>query len=306
MNAITLDQFMVFLTVIDEKSFAGAARKLSRTQSAITYAIQKLEEQSDLLLFDRSTYRPTLTDAGRSLLPRIRRVMDDVGDFRLHVQSMAQGIEAELNVVLDNFLPLSLITPALDAFYDAFPMVPVRISAVWTQEARQSLVDKRADLGVFLRMPGMPAELENKVVSDIDLVLVVAPHHPLANVSSNDPSKAPSKVSQHVLRDHLQIVVSNQDSYNFGLVGVNQWKVSEMRLRYELIMAGLGWGSMPRQMIEKEVSRGELIILEPEQWDSSNKMPSITALVAKRKDKAMGPAATFLMDEIARKRLYPL
>lgn len=77
MNAITLDQFMVFLTIVDEKSFAGAARKLSRTQSAITYAIQKLEEQSDLLLFDRSTYRPTLTDAGRSVLPRIRRVMDD-------------------------------------------------------------------------------------------------------------------------------------------------------------------------------------------------------------------------------------
>lgn len=295
MNAITLDQFMVFLTVIDEKSFAGAARKLSRTQSAITYAIQKLEEQSDLLLFDRSTYRPTLTDAGRSLLPRIRRVMDDVGDFRLHVQSMAQGIEAELNLVIDNFLPLSLITPALEAFYDAFPMVPVRISAVWTQEARQSLVDERADLGVFLRMPGMPAELENKVVTDIDLVLVVAPHHPLANV----PSKELSKVPQNALRDHLQIVVSNQDSYNFGLVGVNQWKVSEMRLRYDLIMAGVGWGSMPRQMIETEVSRGELVIIEPEQWDSSDKMPNITALVAKRKDKAMGPAATFLMDKIA-------
>ncbi|KZN15357.1 LysR family transcriptional regulator [Marinomonas sp. TW1] len=291
MNAITLDQFMVFLTIVDEKSFAGAARKLSRTQSAITYAIQKLEEQSDLLLFDRSTYRPTLTDAGRSVLPRIRRVMDDFGDFRLHVQSMAQGIEAELNLVIDNFLPLSLITPALEAFYDAFPMVPIRISAVWTQEARQALVDKRADLGVFLRIPNMPVELENKVISDIDLVLVVAPHHPLA--------KEPSKVSHHTLRDHLQIVVSSQHTENFGLVGVNQWKVSEVRLRYNLIMAGLGWGSMPRQMIETEISRGELVVLDPEQWDSSNKMPRITALIAKRKDNAMGPAASFLMDEIA-------
>jgi hypothetical protein len=52
-------------------------------------------------------------------------------------------------------------------------------------------------------------------------------------------------------------------------------------------------------MIKTEISRGELVVLDPEQWDSSNKMPSITALVAKRKDKAMGPAASFLMDEIA-------
>jgi DNA-binding transcriptional LysR family regulator len=292
MNAITLDQFLVFLTIVEEESFAGAARKLSRTQSAITYAIQKLEEQSNLLLFDRSTYRPTLTDAGRSLLPRIRRVMDDFGDFRLQVQGMTQGVEAELNLVIDNFLPLSLITAALDSFYKAFPMVHLRISSVWTQEARKSLVERKADLGVFLRMPGMPAELENKVVSDIDLVVVVAPSHPLA--------KMPPKISQIVLRDHLQIVVSNQDSGNFGLVGVNQWNVSEMRLRYNLIMAGIGWGSMPRQTIEAELSRGELVILEPEQWDSSNKMPRITAVVAKRKDKSMGPAASFLMDELSK------
>lgn len=57
--------------------------------------------------------------------------------------------------------------------------------------------------------------------------------------------------------------------------------------------------NMPRQMIEPEISRGELVVLDSEQWDSSNKMPRITALIAKRKDKAMGPAASFIMDEIA-------
>ena len=291
MNAITLDQFLVFITIVEEESFAGAARKLSRTQSAITYAIQKLEEQSGLLLFDRSTYRPTLTDAGRSLLPRIRRVMDDFGDFQLQVQGMTQGVEAELSLAVDNFLPISMMTAALDKFYQAFPMVHLRINSVSTLEAREWVADKKADLGVFLRIPGLPAALENKVVSDIDLVVVVAPHHPLATL--------PPKIPQTVLRDHLQIVVSHQNTESYGLVGVNQWNVSEMRLRYHLIMAGIGWGSMPKQMIEAELLRGELVIIETEQWDSSNKMPRITALVAKRKDKAMGPAATLLMDVLS-------
>lgn len=295
MNAITLDQFAIFMTIIEEGSFAAAARKLCRAQSAITYAIQKLEDQSGVILFDRSHYRPTLTDAGRTLLPRIRRIMDDFGEFRLQAHGMSQGVEAELNLVVDHFLPMSLITPSLERFYAAFPMVPLRINAIWTQDAQRLVVEGGADLGVFIRMPGFPSELENKVVADIDLVAVAAPDHPLA--------KLPANISPDAMRDHLQIVVSHpkltRDTHSYGIIGANQWSVSEVRLRYSLIMAGIGWGSMPRPMIEAEVARGELVILHPAQWDASNRMPCLTALIAKRKDKAMGPAATFLMNDIS-------
>lgn len=295
MDAITLDQFTVFVTIVEEGSFAAAARKLGRAQSAITYAIQKLEDQSGVLLFDRSSYRPTLTDQGHALLPRIRRIMDDLSDFRIQAQSMAQGVEAELILVLDIFLPLSLVTPALDRFHAAFPMVQLRINSAWTQDAQQQLVDKHADLGVFLRMPGMPSELENQVVADIDLVAVAVPGHPLAKLSPG--------FSRDAMSDHLQIVVSNpkmlRDTQAFGVVGANQWRVSEVQLRYNLIMAGIGWGSMPRPMVEAEIARGELVVLAPAQWDSSDRMPRLTTVIAKRKDRAMGPAATFLMSAIS-------
>src|SRR6185312_14844771 len=120
--ALTLDQFAVFATIVAEGSFAAAARRLNRAQSAITYAIRKLEEQSGVALFDRSAYRPTLTEAGRVLLPRAQRILDDVGAFRLQAETVAQGLEAELSLVTEAFIP-DVLSPALKDFKATFPQV---------------------------------------------------------------------------------------------------------------------------------------------------------------------------------------
>ena len=65
MDALTLDQIQIFLTIVDEGSFSKAAKKLNRAQSAVTYGIQKLEAQIGIPLFDRAAYRAALTEAGR-------------------------------------------------------------------------------------------------------------------------------------------------------------------------------------------------------------------------------------------------
>src|SRR5579863_2120874 len=97
MDALSLDQFAVFAAVVEEGSFAAAARRMNRAQSAITYAIQKLEEQSGLPLFDRSSYRPALTKAGEALLPRAQRILSDLDEYRLHARQMTKGLEDEVS-----------------------------------------------------------------------------------------------------------------------------------------------------------------------------------------------------------------
>ncbi len=65
----TLDQLRVFLTVVEVGSFAGAARKLHRATSVVSYSIANLELQLGVSLFDRKTTRkPQLTEAGRMVL----------------------------------------------------------------------------------------------------------------------------------------------------------------------------------------------------------------------------------------------
>ena len=72
---LSLDALLV-LDAIDRKgSFAAAAVELHRVPSAITYTVQKLEEDLDVLLFDRRGHRAKLTAAGRELLDEGRHLL---------------------------------------------------------------------------------------------------------------------------------------------------------------------------------------------------------------------------------------
>lgn len=296
MDAITLDQFAVFVAIVEEGSFAAAARKLGRAQSAITYAIQKLENQSGVTLFDRSNYRAKLSEEGRALFPRIQRVMNGYNDFRVQAMSMTQGNEAELNLVVGNLLPLSMFTEALIAFKDAFPMVHLRVNSVPVQDVSERLLKDQAKLGLTFNHPGFGAVLDSRVVTETDLIVVVAAGHAL--------TKEKGPISPEILKDHLQIVVSNPNADrsgpSFGIIGINQWRVNEAQLKHSLILAGIGWGSMPFPMVESDIAEGKLVALTPQEWDGMNRMPRLTCIVATKRDAVLGPGARFLWEKLAK------
>src|SRR6201985_2528932 len=127
MDALTLDQVQIFLTVVNEGSFTLAAKRLNRARSAVTYGVQKLEAQIGLPLFDRAAYRPTLTDAGRTLLERARRISEEANAFRESAQSLANGLEGELTIVLNSMCPPPPVAAALKAFTEEFTTVPPRV-----------------------------------------------------------------------------------------------------------------------------------------------------------------------------------
>src|SRR5947209_20365093 len=106
LDSLTLDQIRLFLAIAGEGSFSKAAKRLNRAQSAVTYGIQKLEAQFGIPLFDRTAYRPALTEAGRALLPRARRIAEETNAFRDVARSLASRLEAELKIALDFMLPI--------------------------------------------------------------------------------------------------------------------------------------------------------------------------------------------------------
>src|ERR1700751_5166988 len=113
----TLDQLKVFLTVVDVGSFAGAARKLNRATSVVSYAIANLEAQLGVSLFDReSTRKPQLTDSGRTVLAEARAIHGGVDGLRAKVKGLLQGLESEVPLALDVMLPASRSVDALKSF----------------------------------------------------------------------------------------------------------------------------------------------------------------------------------------------
>jgi DNA-binding transcriptional LysR family regulator len=293
-DSLSLDQFAVFAMVVAEGSFAAAARRMNRAQSAITYAIQKLEEQSGVALFDRSAYRAELTEAGRALLPRARRVLDDVDDFRLQAAGVKEGVEAELSLVVDSFVP-DLLPPALKDFKEAFPLVQLRLSVEFFQGTAAALQEGWADLALMAATTPQPGDLERIQCGEIELVAVAAPDHPLAQLKK--------AFAPELLRDHLQLVLSSRaemrDRRDYGVLAVRRWRVSDMNLRHKLLLAGIGWCSMPRNLVTADLAAGRLVELKPLRWEGADRMPRFPLVIAHRRDKALGPAARWLIQRLA-------
>ncbi len=141
-----------------------------------------------------------------------------------------------------------------------------------------------------------PGELERVQCGEVELVAVAAPDHPLAQL------KKP--FAPELLRDHLQLVLSARadvrDRRDYGVLSVNRWRVTDINLRHRLLLAGVGWCSMPRNLVEEDLAAGRLVALKPLRWEGSDRMPHFPLVIAHRRDKALGPAARWLVQRLAR------
>jgi DNA-binding transcriptional LysR family regulator len=296
MRDISFDQLRVFIAVVEAGSFSAAARHLRRAQSAVTYSIQKLEEQSGLELFDRSAYRPALSEQGRGLLVQARRILEDVGAFQALAEGMASGLEAELTVVVEAMFPMSLLVSALREFQKAFPSVQTRIQVESLGAAREAVIDGFADLGLVIHTGDDNAILRFAPVTEIELVAVAAPDHPLAAMAG------PLSVDQ--LREHLQLVFSDRTAPgrptdratpDRGVMAERTWRLADLGAKHSMLLAGLGWGSMPRHIVENDLEEGRLVELRPAAWDGFAHLPRLPVVIATRRDNVLGVAGQWLL-----------
>jgi DNA-binding transcriptional LysR family regulator len=295
MEAITIDQLRVFHQVVEAGSFSAAARASHRAQSAITYAVQKLEEQLGTELFDRSGYRPALNEAGRALLPRATRILEELAAFKSQARSIAGGVEPELSLVVDPLFPALSVVQALARFQREYPAVQLRVQVEALGAAVQAVVDGSADLGITLQFAADAADLHTTPMGEIELVPVAAPSHPLAKLKGKIPPEA--------LRDELQLVLTDRSGLtrgkDFSVYSVKTWRLADLGARHELLRAGLGWGSMPVHMIAEDLAARRLVKLDLRRPDGSAKLPRPSVVLARRKDKVLGPAGTWLAARLA-------
>ena len=108
------------LTLVDaiarHGSFAKAAREQGKVPSAVTYAIRKLEDGLDVLLFDRSGQRARLTPAGEALLREGRHVLQSLDDLACRVKRIATGWEVELRIAVSAVLPWRPLYDLIEEF----------------------------------------------------------------------------------------------------------------------------------------------------------------------------------------------
>ena len=288
----TLDQLTIFLTIAETGSFAAAARKLGRATSVISYAVANLESQLGVSLFTRAgTRTPVLTEAGHAILSDSRAIAIALDGLLARARGLTQGLEAEVSLVVDVMLPAKRLVKTLDDFHQTFPTVPLRLRVEALGAVTQAVLSGQAVFGI-----SGPLELASDLLArgpagSVKLVAVAAPGHPLAQM--------PGPIGAAVTRDHVQLVLSDRSDLtagrDFGVLSVKSWRLADLGAKHALLLAGLGWGNMPKPMINDDLKRGRLVAL-----DIETPVPLVYPFHAvHRRDTPPGPAASWLMERLA-------
>ena len=287
----SLDQLQVFLGVVETGSFAAAGRKLGRATSAVSYAIANLEQQLGVQLFDRDrTKRPALTTVGAAVLSEARTVSISVDSLRAKVKGMLEGLESEVSIVVDVMLPTARLVDAMRAFEKAFPTVGLRLHVEALGAVTQLVLDGVAGVGISGPEHAGMAGLEQINIGGVELVPVAAPDHPLALRHVLRPG---------VARDHVQLVLTDRspltEGRDFGVLSGRTWRVADLGAKHALLLAGIGWGSMPEPMVRDDLRAGRLVHLKLPEWSTN----LYTMLAIYRTAAPPGPAARWLVERFS-------
>ncbi|MEO8071019.1 MAG: LysR family transcriptional regulator, partial [Acidobacteriota bacterium] len=175
---VTFEDLRVFVTVAAERSFSRAARKLRRTQPAVSQAIRRLENAAGERLIDRSSRDGTLTDAGELVLDygtRLLRLSDEASRAVTDLRDVRKGRV----LVGANEGSVHAALPLIAAFQKEYPDVLVDVRRVHARQMAQEVLLRSVDFGVLTFNP-TERELLSVVVGTDEMVLLVRPDHELA------------------------------------------------------------------------------------------------------------------------------
>jgi DNA-binding transcriptional LysR family regulator len=282
-----VDQLLVLLTVVQAGSFTAAAKRLGRATSAISYAIDALEKQLGVPIFDRgSTRKPKLTPQGEAIVSEAKAVADSVETLRARVRGLLDELEPELSLVVDTLFPHDWLMPLLRDFHAKFPTVPVRLLGETLGGVERALRSGAASIGVGGRLHMDASGFRTLDMTGVPIIPVAAPRHPLA---------APTKPPLLRAKDFVQLVLSERpegEKRDFGVVSINNWRISDIAAKHRLLLEGLGWGGMPEAMVRADIKAGRLVHLDLRDWRGGVYPMHVVHLA----DTPPGPAGRWLID----------
>jgi DNA-binding transcriptional LysR family regulator len=254
---VQIEDLRTFVTVAGERSFSLAARKLHRTQPAVSQAIRRLEDAVGDRLFDRSSRNGTLTEAGRLLQDYASRLLQLAADAEVAVREL-QEVRRGRVVIGANEAAVHTLLPHLQRFATAHPKVLVEVRRMPSRQVAGEILNRTVDCGVLTFHPAEKG-LQTLTLGSDELVMLAHPGHPLATrrrvsleevgrqtvIAHNDPSPARERVLRVYERRHAPINIQ------LALPSLDGIK--------RAVEMGVGVAVLPRRCAVTEIARGQLV-----------------------------------------------
>jgi DNA-binding transcriptional LysR family regulator len=277
-------------------SFAAAARILGKVPSAVTYSIRQLEEQLDVLLFDRSSRQARLTPAGAELVQEGDRLLAELETVGQRIKRVATGWEPLLNIAVDSIIDEGTVLDLIGEFLALKPPTRIRLERETLSGTWEALVSSRADLAIGVAdQPAPPAGIQSAPLGEVPFLFVVAPDHPLAGVADTITDEMLMPFRMIALADSAQ----QMTPMTIGLLpGQDVLTVPSMALKIEAQIRGMGCGYLPEPLIREELKAGRLI----EKLRMPQRRPAHLSYAWRVGGREPGPAQRWWLERLANPR----
>lgn len=291
---VSLEQWLTFKTVVDSGSYAMAAEALNKSQSSISYAIARLNEQLPQPVLVLNGRKAALTDAGQVLYRHAEHLLNQASQAEAVASSLALGFESEVAIAVDVLVEVGALVCAFEEFSQEFPHTRIRVLETSLSGTTEALIEKTADLVVG---SSIPPGFRGAALLQVKMIPVAAADHPLV--------KDRESVSEMELRNMRQVVLRDTGTHreqDAGWLQAEQrWTVSHFSTSIKLLRSGLVFAFIPHNWIEEELAQGSLLRIPVE--PSMDRVVQMNLMLSNQ--QACGPATQALHDIIVDKLSQP-
>jgi DNA-binding transcriptional LysR family regulator len=248
---ISLEQWRSLINVVEAGGYAQAAQQLYKSQSAVSYAVQKIEAQLGVKLFAIQGRRAVLTPTGQTLYRRALTLINEANDLERAAQQLSAGWEATITLAAEILVPTERLLVGLHRFGIESPNTRIELIESILGGTSEALTSGQADLAIA---PQLPQGFLGDLITRIRLQAVAHADHPL--------NQAQHSLSYRDLRSHRHIVVRDsggkRDQCAVSVEVDQRWYVSQVATSIQAVCNGYGFAWLPEQHIREELRSGLL------------------------------------------------
>jgi DNA-binding transcriptional LysR family regulator len=292
-SPITLEALHILDAISRRGSFAAAANELDRAPSSLSYQIQKLEQDLDIMIFDRSGHRANFTEAGQLILEQGRLILGATERLVNEASILANGWELDLTIAFDGILPVANFFSLIDEL-GKISKTRVKLQEEILAGCWESLIDDRADLLVCPKMETIPSDMKSEVIGKLEMMWVAASDHYVHKRAGEFDQKA---------RESYRVIAIADTARDKPAISVNilerqpRMTVTNFAAKVEAITAGLGIGTLPTVVAQPLIDSGLIKQI------ADTEKQSVDIVIAWRRNK-MGDAKSWCIQHL--KKTWPL
>jgi DNA-binding transcriptional LysR family regulator len=247
---ISLEQWRSLLAVVDAGGYAQAAGILNKSQSSVTYAVQKIEALLGVKAFEVIGRKAHLTPTGEVLYRRAKALLDEAVALESAAGSLAAGWEPELRLAAEILFPTWLLLQSFARFADERPQTRIELYESVLSGTEEALAQRTVDLAICSRVP---RGFAGDPLMRLRFIAAAHPDHPLHRLGR--------ELTLQDLRRHRHLIIRDTGSQrrSGSWLGAEQsWTVSHKATSIHAAGMGLGFAWYAEEWVRGDLARGVL------------------------------------------------